>query len=62
MDKLNNSVDRIKKLSKGLEKDDPYIHELIDEIKSLKKQMINILEEDSRKKAAQEQPDFPLSS
>jgi len=50
-DKLSKSIKKISTLSKGFEKGDPFIPELLEEIRDLKAKMTALLEEDSRKKA-----------
>lgn len=50
-DKISNSIKKISRLSKGFKKGDPFIPELLEEIRDLKAKMTFILEEDSRKKA-----------
>jgi len=51
MDKIGKSIQRISNLSKGLEKGDPYIPELLAKLDELKQKMIKGLEKDDRIKA-----------
>lgn len=51
VDDLSKSVKKIRELSKGFEKGDPFIPELLEEIRDLKAKMTFLLEEDERKKA-----------
>jgi len=50
-DEMSKSIEKISVLSKGFEKGDPFIPELLEEIRDLKAKMSYLLEEDSRKKA-----------
>ena len=51
MNKINQSIDRLAELSKGLKKDDPYIDTLIEKLDNLEQMLLTGLEEDERLKA-----------
>lgn len=51
LDKMSKTIEKIRALSNGFEKGDPFIPELLEEIRDLKVKMTFLLEEDSRIKA-----------
>ena len=51
MDKIGKSIQKISELSKGFEKGDPFIQELLAKLEELKQKMLKGLEEDERIKA-----------
>lgn len=48
MKKVAKSIEKIENLSKGLEKDDPYIDKLIKKLDHLEQRMLEGLEKDER--------------
>ena len=51
IENINNSVKKISELAKGLDKEDDYIDELLDQLSIIKEKMLYVLEEDERLKA-----------
>ena len=51
MNKINQSLDKIEELALGIQKDNPYLNTLIEELELLERKLLKGLEEDERIKA-----------
>ena len=51
IENINKSVQKISELAKNLEKGDSYIDNLLEKLDLIEHKMLNILEEDERRKA-----------